>query len=122
RDTRHLAGDHLADDVFVRHTVPWARQELLQTQADLPPVAIDLQDHYLESLAGLDNRRGIRHARPAHLADVQQAIEAAQINERAEVLHGTNHAASHLSLGDFLPELVAIFVALPFEEGASAHD
>ena len=60
-------------------------------------------------------------AAPAHVRDVQQAVDAAQVHERAEVGDVLDHAAAYLALRDLLHELTLHGVALLLDE-ATARD
>src|SRR5262249_12326566 len=102
--------------------VPGTLCELLQAEADLAAFAVDLEDDDLDALARLDDGGRILHARPAHLADVQQAVDAAQVDEGAEVADGANDAGADLPLGQLVPKLGATLLPLLFQKCTPADD
>src|SRR5262249_58887321 len=57
-----------------------------------------------------------------HLADVDQAVHAAQVNEGAEVFDVAHHALANLALGQLLPQLLAALLALALQQDAAADD
>ena len=60
--------------------------ELLQTQRNLLLVVVDPENVHCDLFAGFDDLRRVRHARPVHLRDVQQPLNAAaEIDERTEI-------------------------------------
>ena len=65
---------------------------------------------------------GVLHPAPAHLADVQQTIDAAQIDEGAEVLHAADDALADLPLGQLGPELLAVLLAFLLQQRSPADD
>src|SRR5258707_4649006 len=62
-------------------------------------------------------------AAPRHVRDVQQAVDAAQIDERAVVGDVLDHALEHFALGEGLERVLLLFGVLFFEERlARQHD
>src|SRR5690606_5224425 len=71
---------------------PWVFAQLLQTQGNAVTLAIELQYLDVDLIANIDDFRRMLDALPGHVGDVQQAVHAAQIHERAvicEVLDDT---------------------------------
>ena len=66
-------------------------------EADLAGVLVELLDADLHLLADLSTSPGMLHAVPAQLADVDQAVDAAQVDERAEVLQAADDAFADLA-------------------------
>jgi hypothetical protein len=56
-----------------------------------------VQDHHLDLLIDGDHLAGMADALPAHVGDVQEAIDAAEIDERAEVRDVLHHALANLA-------------------------
>src|SRR5262249_41051225 len=90
--------------------------QLFQPQADLAAFVVDLEHDHLDGLPQLHDGRHILHALPAHLADVQQTVHAAQIDEGTEVLDRAHDALPHLPLGQLVPQLVAHLLALLLQQ------
>ena len=80
-----LALDLVADRVLGFDTVPWARRELFQAQRDLFPLTIDVEDFDFDLVLDLNHVRRMTDPAPAHVGDVEQTVDAAQVNERTEV-------------------------------------
>ena len=68
------------------------------------------------------NSLGFTPAPEAHLADVQQPVDAAEVDERAEVHHAADRAAAHLALGQLLQQLLLRLFLLALEHVAAADD
>ncbi len=58
---------------------------LLETQSDLLLLAIDLQNLDFDFLVDGDHLGWMADTFPAHIGDVQQTIDTAQVDERTEV-------------------------------------
>ena len=99
-EARHGAGDALADDVAVGHGVPWLRLQLLQPERDAAAFGIDLEHLDLELLADCEHIFWAADAAPGEIADVQQAIDSAQIDERAIRCETADRAAEHVAFVD----------------------
>ena len=61
-------------------------------------------------------------APPGDVGDVQQAVDAAQIDERAVVGDVLHRAVDHLAFGEVGDDLVALLGAALLEHGAARHD
>ena len=59
-----------------------------------------------------DHLAGMADALPAHVGDVQQAVDAAQVDERAEVGDVLDHALADLADFELLEQGFAVFFAL----------
>src|SRR5205807_2503877 len=103
------------------HVLPRVRLQLLQAEADALALPVDVEDLDFDLLADLDHLRRMRHAPVAHVGDVQQAVHAPQIDERAEIGDVLDDAFAHLTDLQLLHEDVALGLALRFEQHAPAH-
>src|SRR5262249_44652721 len=95
RQVAHFAGEDGARRVALGDLVPGVGLGLLHAQGNLLFLLIDVQNLHLDLVAGGDEFAGIVDAfGPAHLADVDQALEARlQLNEGAIVHHVDDLAA-----------------------------
>ena len=59
---------------------------------------------------------------PCHVGDVQQAVDAAQVDERTIIGDVLDHAFDHLTLFEVLDDLGALLGAALFENRAAGHD
>ena len=72
-----LAFEHLADRMRSEERRPRVVEALLEPEADAPPVRIDIEHHDLDLLAGRDDLARVDVLLgPAHLRDVDQALDA----------------------------------------------
>src|SRR5688572_29965541 len=77
REVAHLAGDPRTHRVLEREHHPRILLRLLHAERDLLLVRVDLEHHRLDGLADGDELRRVTNvARPAHLADVDEALDA----------------------------------------------
>src|SRR6185437_8718226 len=105
---RAVVGDvgDLAEHARVRRVAPGdvlprICPELLQTQADARALPIELQDAHVDLVADLHDFGRVLHALPRHVGDVQQAVDAAQVDERTvvgEVLDRAAHDCAFLQI------------------------
>jgi hypothetical protein len=65
--------------------LPRIRAQLFQAQRDALTLAIELENAYVDLIADLDDLGRMLDALPGHVGDVQQTIDAAQIDECAVV-------------------------------------
>src|SRR5690606_6665812 len=99
-DLEDLAVDDLTSRVLVRDLVPRVGNELLDTERDLRLVAVagvDVEQHGLDLVALLEELRRVLHALgPAHVADVDQAVDAfLDLDEDTEVRDVADVALDH---------------------------
>ncbi len=97
--------------------------QLLHAEADALGLRIEADDLDLHGLADRQGFARMVDAAPRDIGDVQQAIDAAEIDERAvigDVLHHAGQDLAFLEVGD---QLVAGFGAALLEHGAARdHD
>jgi len=67
---------------------------LLQAERHAIALAIELEDLDLELLTDADDLRRMLDALPRHVRDVQQAVDTAEVDERAVVGQVLDHAFS----------------------------
>src|SRR4029077_4266761 len=75
--------------------LPRIGAELLQPQAHPRALAGELEDTHLDLAAHLDDLGGVLHALPGHVGDVQQPVDAAEVDERAVIGEVLDGAAPH---------------------------
>src|SRR5256886_3060869 len=120
-DRHDLALHPRAHGVLRRHVLPRVGLQLLETEADALSLPVDVEDFDFDLLADLHHLGGMRHAPVAHVGDVQQAVHAAQIDERAEIGDVLHDPLAHLTDLQLVHEDVALGLALRFEQHAPAH-
>ena len=82
---------------FVGDGVPGAWRELFETERQFAGHAIDLQHLDLHLVACLEQIVDLGDPPPAHLADRQQAVDAADVDEGAEALDRTHDSLVNLA-------------------------
>src|SRR4029079_14247343 len=111
-----------ADGVLGLDVLPGAGVLLLEAQGDLFLVLVDLQDLDLDLLVDLEHLAGVVYAAPGHVGDVQQAVDAAQVDERAEVGDLLDGPLDDLADHQVLQRLLLQLLALLLEHLAAGDD
>src|SRR5205807_1416109 len=123
-DVADLAADDRPDRVLLLEQRPRVGLDLLHAQADALRLAVHVQDDRRHLIADGHDLRGVLHAlRPAHLADVEEAVDAAQVDEGAvvgEVLDDTGEDRAFLELLEGV--LLQLLALLLEEDAAGEHD
>src|SRR6266699_2906600 len=128
-DERAVVGDRddlalhaRADGVFRRHVLPRIGLQLLQAEADALALPVDVEHLDLDLLADVHQLGGMGDAAVAHVGDVEQAVHAAQVDERAEVGDVLHDAFADLTDLQLLHQDVALGLTLRLEQHAARHD
>ncbi len=121
-DVGDPAGELGAHRVLGFHAVPRVGLELLHAQADALGVGVDLDDLHLDGVAHGQDLAGVRDALPGHVGDVQQAVDAAQVHERAVVGDVLDHAFADFTLLQLRHQFGALLGAGFFQDGAAGDD
>src|SRR5580700_1620021 len=104
---RDPAGDDLTDLVRAGELLPRVFLRRLQRQRDALAVHVDVENLDRDLLADLDDLAGVVDVLPRQLGDVDQAVYAAQVHERAEVDDRGDHALADLALLQRVEEVLA---------------
>ncbi len=107
----HALVDH-ADLEDLVDLLPGVGRELFQAERDLLRLMVDLEDLRLDLGADLHHVVRAVDVAPRHVGDVQEAVDAADVDERAIVGDRLHDALDDLSLLDVLEDLLR---ALAFE-------
>ena len=78
---------------------------------------IVLEDDDVDVVADLHHFGRMRHAAPGHVGDVQEAVDAAEIDERAVVGEVLDRPAQHLALGQRVERDLLLLGVLLLEQG-----
>src|SRR6266536_208154 len=122
RNRDNLALHARSNRILCGNVLPRILLQLFQTERDALALPVDVEDLHLELLADLYHLGGMRHPPVAHVGDVQQAVHAAQVDERAEVGDVLHHALPHLIDRQLFHQYVAFRLALGFEQDAARDD
>src|SRR5262249_20620090 len=119
----HFAGVLGADRVLLLDLFPRAGLLVLEAEGDLFLLLVHGEDIDLQLLIDLDDLVRIGDATPAHVGDVEKAVDAAQVDEGAELGDVLDDALANLPRLDLAEQLFFHLGALIFDELAAAdHD
>ena len=101
------------------NAIPWIAFELLHAKADALGIGVDTHDLDLHGVADSDHFAWVVDALVAHVGDVEEAVDAAKVNEGTVVGDVLDHALDDLTFCQIADELAALFGAGFFEHGAA---
>ncbi len=107
---------------LVADVAPRIRLELLHAERDAVGFLVDADDLHLDRLADVEDLGRMVDAAPCHVGDMQQAVDAAEVDERTVVGDVLDHAFDHLAFFEVLHDLRALLGARLFKHGAARHD
>ncbi len=117
-----FAGDGGGDGVLLLDVLPGARGLLLQPEGDLLLLDVHVEDHHLDQVVDGYDLAGMADPAPAHVRDVQQAVNAAQVDEGAEVHDVLDLARACLALLQLPEQAGGHDLALALNELAPGDD
>ena len=92
--------EHAVDRIFGRSAFPRIALELLHAEADALGVAVDADDLHLHRVADAEHFGRVVDALVADVGDVEQAVDPAEVDERAVIGDVLDHAVDDLALGE----------------------
>ena len=101
--------------------LPRARRLVLEREGDLLLLAVDVEDVDLQRLVDLHDVARLV-AMPAHVGDVEQAVDAAQVDERGELGDVLDDAVADLADLELGEELVLLDLAAVLGQLAARDD
>src|SRR6202521_4463435 len=120
-DVGDAAGEARVERILRLDALPRIVQQLLHAERNAVGLVVDLDDLDLDGLAdGQDLGRVIDPA-PGDIGDVQQAVDAAKVDERTVIGDVLDHAVDHLTLFEVLHQLLALLGAGLFQNRAARH-
>ena len=121
---RDYSANTLAHFVLSGAGVPRMGLELLQADGDAALTVFfrGLEDLDFDLLADGEDVRGLLDARPADFTDVQQGIDAAEVDERAVIGEAADDTGDSFAVGEFGIAAVAGSVGFFFSDGAVIDD
>src|SRR5262245_7940468 len=103
--------------------LPRIGEELLHAKRDAVGLVVDLDDLDLHLLADVEHLGRVIDAPPGNVGDVQEAVDAAEVDKGAVVRDVLDHAVDDLTLFEILHQLLALLGARLFQHGAARdHD
>src|SRR5206468_11978780 len=111
-----------AGRIFEIYTLPRIGLELLHAERDALRLGIEANDLNLDGLADGQRLRRMIDAAPGNVGDMEQPIDAAEIDESAVIGDVLDHAAEDLALFEARNELGALLGATLLEHGPARHN
>ena len=96
-DVRDAPTEHASDRILRRRALPRIALELLHAKADALGLAVDADDLHLHRVTNVEQLRGVVDPLVADVGHVEEAVNAAEINEGAVVGDILDHAVDHLA-------------------------
>ncbi len=97
-DVGHRAFHQHALVIPLQRVIPGIGQQALATQGDTVGFAIQAEHVHVDFLADFEHVTRVIDAVPGQFADVDQAVRAAQVDERAKIAQPGDGAAHHVAL------------------------
>ena len=112
-----------ADRIFRLDALPRIVEQLLHAERDAVGLVVDLDDLDLDLLADVEHLGRVIDAPPGDVGDVQEAVDAAEVDEGAVIGDVLDRAVDDLTLFEVLHQLLALLGARLFQDGAARdHD
>src|SRR5260221_1033186 len=120
-DVGDAAGEAHIERILRFDALPGIVQQLLHAERDAVGLVVDLDDLDLHGLADGQDLGRVIDAAPGDVGDVQEAVDAAEIDERTVIGDVLDHAVDDLALFEVLHQLLALFGAGLFQNRAARH-
>ena len=121
-DLRDATFDDVVLVVVLDHLLPRIALGLLEAERDALAVAVDVEHLHLDGLADLEDLRRMVDVRPRELGDVDQAVHAVEVDERAEVDDVRDLPLDDVARLELVEDLLPLLLALFLEHGAARKD
>ena len=121
-DVGDRAFDAGADRILGLDRLPRVGLQLLHAERDALRLGIDADDLHLHRVADVEDLGGVIDAAPRHVGDVQEAVDAAEVDERAVVGDVLDEAVDDLALVEARDDVGALLGARLLEHGAARDD
>src|SRR6266436_1148314 len=120
-DVGDATGEARVERVFRLDALPRIVQQLLHAERDAVGLVVDLDDLDLHGLADGQHFGRVIDPAPGDIGDVQEAVDAAEIDERTVIGDVLDHAVDDLTLFEVLHKFLTLLGAGLFEHGAARH-
>ena len=122
-DLRDAALDDVVLAVRLHDLLPGIRLRLLEPERDPLAVTVDVENLHLDGLADVEHLGRVVHVAPRELGDVDEAVHAVEVDERAEVDDVRDLALDDVPGAEPVEDRLAHLLALVLEDGATGeHD
>src|SRR4051812_15685646 len=120
-DVGDAAGEARIERVLRLDALPRIVQQLLHAERNAVGLVVDLDDLDLDGLADGEHLGRVIDPAPGDIGDVQQAVDAAEVDERTVIGDVLDHAVDDLTLFEILHQFLALLGAGLFQHGAARH-
>ena len=121
-DVGHPAVEPRADRIFRLDVLPRIFEQLLHAKRDAVRLVIDLDDLHPHGLADGQHFGRVIDAPPGDVGHMQEAVDAAEIDEGAVIGDVLHDAVDHLAFGEVGDDLMALLGAGFLKHGAARDD
>src|SRR5438034_5791016 len=121
RDRHNLALHACSDGILFRDVLPRIRMQLLEAERNALALPIDVEHFDFDFVPDLHHLARVLNPAPAHVGDMQQAVDATEIDECPEVGDVFHDAFAHLILLEFLHQLLALAGPLVFKDHSTGY-
>src|SRR5262249_19245708 len=111
-----------ADRELRLDALPRIVEQLLHAQRDAVGLVVDLDDLDLDVLTDVEHLGRMIDAAPSDVGHMQQAVNAAKIDERTIVGDVLDHAVDDLTFFKVLHQLLTLLGARLLQHGSARHD
>ena len=122
RDVGHAAMMYRVKRIVALHRIPRIFLELLHSERDPLGFLVDLDDLHFHGVVYLDDIGRMADPSPRHVRDMEQAVNAAEIDERSVFGDVLDHAVNCVAFLDSLDDRPALTLALLFQDRAARDD
>ena len=121
-DVGDRAGDRACRSGTWADAFPRIGLELLHAERDAVGFLVDADDLDLDRLADGQDFGRMVDAAPCHVGDVQQAVDAAEVDERTVIGDVLDDALDNLAFFEVLDDFGTLLCAALFEDGTARND
>ena len=89
---------------------------MLQAKGDFLAFAVDVQDLDFDFVVDFDHVRWVADSAPAHIGDMKQTIDSAEVDERTEVGDIFDHTLASISFNKLLKQVPLEIFTLFFDQ------
>ena len=100
---------------------PGVVTKLLHAQAHAVFLAIELENAHLDFVANVDHLAGVANAAPSHIGDVQEPVDATEVNESTVVREVLDQAVQRLPFFKRRQQCLALFAVFLLQHGAPGN-
>src|SRR5882757_6551586 len=120
-DVGDAAGEARIERIFRLDALPRIIKQLLHAERDAVGLVVDLDDLDLDGLADGQHFGRVIDPAPGDIGDVQEAVDAAEVDERTVIGDVLDDTVDDLAFLEILHQFLALFGAGLFQNRAARH-